>query len=151
MTRTTSAKAYREETENGNITKKQFEVWRWLRDNGPSKGREVSNAITGGHKRLAELRDLGWVREFGKVTDGITGKTAIVWGCCIKRECDFGAKISTPKHTRKALEEKITHLEARCIELETIIAGYPTLMGLIYDKAYQTGREDESRGISVDI
>ena len=151
MTRTTSAKAYREETENGNITKKQYEVWAWLKLNGPATGRQVSAAIPGGHKRLAELKDCGRAKEIGRVTDSISGKTAIVWDYSIPHPLDWRIEKGPNKPTRKALEEKISHLEERCIELEKIVAGYPTLMGLIYDKGYQQGREDESRGISVDI
>ena len=105
MTRTTSAKAFREETGNGNIPHKQYVVWDWLKLHGPATGRQISDMIPGGHKRLAELKAKDMVKELGHLTDGLTGKTAIIWDYKMPDEL-FWAREKTTKLTRKQLEDK---------------------------------------------
>lgn len=126
MTRTTSAKAYREETENGNITKRQREVFDWLKIHGPATGRQISEAIPGGWKRLAELKTKGYVTESGKVTDCLTGKTAIVWDFC---HPDY-LLLHTParKPTRKQLEERLKAAEMALERKQRALDAYPATL-----------------------
>lgn len=120
MTRTTSAKAYREETENGNITRKQKEVWDWLKLHGPATGRQISDMIPGAWKRLAELKAKNMVMESGRVVDSLTGKTAIVWDFC-HPDYALWAKQQIVKPTRKQLEEKLKATEMALERAQTAL------------------------------
>lgn len=145
MTRTTSAKAFREETENGNITRKQKEVWDWLKLHGPATGRKVSAAIPGGHKRLAELQRKGYVAEFSRVTDRATGKTAIEWGACApEQSLLFAPKVRKP--TRKQLEAELAATKMALERKQRALDAYPATIHRVYDLAYQQGRKDEKNG-----
>jgi hypothetical protein len=146
MTRTTSAKAFREETENGNITKKEIQVWEFLKYQGPATGRHISDMIPGGHKRLAELQRKGYVAEFARVVDRATGKTAIEWGACApEQSLLFSHKVIKP--TRKQLEAKLKETE---MALERAQMGQDkAILGMAraYDIGYTQGRKDEWAGI----
>jgi hypothetical protein len=145
MTRTTSAKAYREETENGNITKKQYEVWGWLKLHGPSTAREISKSIPGAWKRLAELKAKGYATDTGRLIDGLTGKTVIVWEYSLPHE--LWANVKVCKMPRKQLEDKLKTTEMALERAQEALKALPGSLHRVYDLAYQQGRIDERNGV----
>jgi len=149
MTRTTSAKAFREETDNGNITKKQEQVYEWLMFHGPATGREISAAIPGGHKRLSDLKKKGQVRELPKVIDGATGKEVILWAYRKPQELDWATPDLFPpyKPTRKQLEAKLKETEMALERAQKALNAFPSAISRVYDKAYSQGRIDERNGV----
>lgn len=90
MIRDTSIEAYKKIRENGLLSKRRFEVYDILFNNGPLTGSEVAIKFkkTYGHfapsntnivTRLGELRDTGAVREVNKTMCSVTGMTVILW------------------------------------------------------------------------
>ena len=79
MTSKTSAKAYFELQESGQLTKMQQAVANLFRKHGPMTGRQVSSMIPGAWKRLASLQDAGIVTVQGTTKDYGTGKIVSIW------------------------------------------------------------------------
>ena len=80
MTRTTSAEAWREIQEDGTLTNRQSEVFRYLEAHGPMTAEQLTDnsGIPGAWKRLSELEDMGMVESLLKTTNK-SGKRAFIW------------------------------------------------------------------------
>jgi hypothetical protein len=79
--RQTSAKAFKEEMENGNIPRRRREVFEYLFYHGPKTGSELDYELRypSAHKRLSELKEMGLIIELGGRKCTITGKDVVEW------------------------------------------------------------------------
>jgi hypothetical protein len=115
--RRTSIQVYHEIRDNGLLSQRRWEVYRWLYHNGPATGRE---AILGARKqdhgpvisqtraRLTELRDMGVIEELGTVNDKVTGNEVILWDVTDKLPRPLPPRVVGP--TKKQLQDQIKRL-----------------------------------------
>lgn len=92
VTRTTSAAAYKTIRDNGLLSRRRWQVYKILYKFGPLTGNEIAVIFKKNFMpatrvqnqlsmttRLAELRELGAVREIGKRICSVSGMTVILW------------------------------------------------------------------------
>lgn len=129
--RDTSLMAYSEL----DITKRQREVWNYLKLCGPITGRALSKSIPGAWKRLNELKIMGFAENCGTTKDPITDKIVRLWRATDQRT--FKIDLTQPKRkSRKELEEENKYLLEQLSKAEY-------RMSRAYDSGYwQAKRED---------
>lgn len=133
MIRETSAKAYKEEMENGNLSRKRREVYKYIKMSGPISGRAISKVIPGGHKRLSELLRLGYISDALKQKDPITRKDVILWQVTMPNGLENKPYIDKP--SRKQLELEIQ-------ELKDKVSRFEYRLSAAYDTGYEQALKD---------
>jgi len=110
-----SIEAYRNIKENGLLSRRRFEVYSWLFENGPATATQIANGLrkqdtnsSNVRARLNEMRSMGCTFEVEEVKCEHTGQTVILWDCT---EQQAPLKI----HKKQTIIDK---LKSRIIELE---------------------------------
>jgi hypothetical protein len=87
MIRETSKDAYRDLVDRGVLPHRRREVYRWIYLEGPCTAAMLEHGLGGSsaHKRLSELRDLGYIKEVDKAKCPRTGQRVIWWDVTAKR------------------------------------------------------------------
>lgn len=119
MVRQTSIAVYRKIEASSLLSRRRWEVYKWLFYHGPATGAQVvlgtggtggvsGQVISQNRARLTEMRDMGAVREMGLVKCPVTGNEVLLWDVT-----DQLPKLLHPvgKPTRRQLEDRITLLE----------------------------------------
>lgn len=104
-----SVNAYREEKDNGNISKKQRQVLDWLNKNHYGTAREISQDIPGAWRRCSELLAKGLIKQTKDIVCPITNKQVARF--CLPNADDRPVFAPHKQATRKQLLAKITELE----------------------------------------
>lgn len=122
MARQTSIEAYNEIKDNGLLSKRRFEVYDVLFNQGPLTCRQVWGCFPHGTStgsispRLNELLDEGVVREIGTTVDPATNMTAILWD--VTSDLPRGIGGSKPKGRAEMLRDSITEFQRDLMNTE---------------------------------
>lgn len=118
MIRETSLDAYAAIKASGLLSKRHWQVYETLFNNGPLTGREVFNKIdsegftTHTAARLTELRNMGCIKEVGTKVCSITGMRVIEWAVTDELPKKFEKK-KTKDDIIKELQEEIKQLKLK--------------------------------------
>jgi hypothetical protein len=134
--RQTSINAYHSIKQDGTLSKKQIEVLNLVRAAGKITGRAVSRAISGGHKRLSDLRDMGAIFVAGYATDPHTKKKVILWG-------PTNQPLLCPPPTKRS---STSELKEEIVRLTKEIAKINERTSALFDTAYLRGFQDCANG-----
>ena len=87
MVRETSVEAYRDLVRRGVLPHRRREVYHWLYHNGPCTAAMIEHELSSSsaHKRLSELRELGYIKEVLKARCPRTSQRVIWWDVTSKR------------------------------------------------------------------
>lgn len=77
MTRETSIEAYQKIQANGLLSKRRWEVYDWIYNNGPCVGNDIP--IDGGWKVTSQLKKIGVLKEVGEGISKKTGFKGVLW------------------------------------------------------------------------
>lgn len=135
--RDTSLMAYSEL----DITKRQREVWNYLKLCGPITGRALSKNIPGAWKRLNELKTMGFAENCGTTKDPHTNKIVHLWRATDQRV--FKVDLSQPK--RKPYKE----LEAENRRLGEMLTEALYRSSAAYDAGYAQAKMEDGADCKI--
>jgi hypothetical protein len=128
--RQTSLDAYHEITENGLLSKRRLQVYRWLFKNGPATGKEVTVALcppdqnTGGYTtRLSELKEQGVVAEAGHKSCQFSGQTVTLW--------DVTDRLPNPLPPRIPTKQRLIQASKLLADMQRHISSLPATSNFV--------------------
>jgi len=132
----TSIKAYREELENGNISKKESVILMYLKHHKPCPACLIP--VSGAWKRMANLERCGMVRVLPQKTiSHISGKLVSVYEYCADQP------LLCPPPTKRS---STSELKAEIVRLTKEIEKMSERTSAFYDTAYLRGYQDCANG-----
>ena len=126
MSRQTSLEVYREITDNGLLSKKRLEVYKYIFNHGPCTGSQVQRALKNNssvsesvRNRITELVYAGIVSEIGTVIDPITGRNVLQFDVTNRLPKDFVKPLSKSQIILE-LKSEIKSLKIRLRKYESV-------------------------------
>lgn len=132
--RSTSIAAYHKSVEDGTITKRQREVYNYIKLSGPISGRSLGKAIPGAWKRLSELKAMGLVTDHKTTKDFVTGKIVHLW------EVSNQSVISIPPQPKR---KPYKELEAENRRLTEMLTEALYRSSAAYDMGYRQAKMED--------
>ena len=137
--KSTSIKAYKEEVENGHITRKARQVLAALKAMGKATARQLGDKVPGAWRRMSELYCKGLVEAHCTTKCEYTGKIVTLY-----YPTDNQPLLCPPPKPRKPTR---VNREAEIVRLTKELDRRVERAAQLYDVAYRRGYQDCANGI----